>query len=69
MGQPTRVTVEKSSGHQALDQAALDAVRGARFRPYFDGAKAEVVWILVPITRLTHLLMSMSATGVARSQR
>ena len=48
-GQPSHVTVEKSSGNQVFDQAALDSVRGARFRPRTEDGKAQAVWMLIPI--------------------
>jgi periplasmic protein TonB len=48
-GRPAQVTLEKSSGHTALDEAALSAVRGAQFRPYSEGGVAKTVWVRVPI--------------------
>lgn len=48
-GRPAQVTLETSSGHPALDEAALSAVRGAQFRPYSEGGVAKTVWVRVPI--------------------
>lgn len=49
-GQPSHVTVEKSSGNRALDQAAVDSVKGARFRPRTGDGKPQAVWMLMPIS-------------------
>jgi len=38
-----------ASGHPALDESALSAVRAARFRPYAEGGIAQAVWVRVPI--------------------
>ena len=48
-GRPTNVAVQGSSGHAALDESAVSAVRAARFRPYAEGGVAQPVWVLVPI--------------------
>jgi protein TonB len=48
-GRPAQVTLETSSGHPALDEAALSSVRGAQFRPYSEGGVAKTVWVRVPI--------------------
>ncbi len=48
-GQPTQASIETSSGHAALDEAALNAVKGARFRPYGESGIPQPVWVLVPI--------------------
>ena len=48
-GTPTNVTVQTSSGHPALDESALSAVKAARFRPYSEGGTPQTVWVLVPI--------------------
>ena len=48
-GRPAQVTLETSSGHAALDEAALSAVRAAQFRPYSEGGVAKTVWVRVPI--------------------
>jgi protein TonB len=48
-GRPSQVTVQKSSGHAALDDSALSAVRAAQFRAYAEGGVPQAVWVLVPI--------------------
>ena len=48
-GRPAQVTLEKSSGHPALDEAAMSAVRGAQFRPYSEGGVPKTVLVRVPI--------------------
>ena len=48
-GRPAQVSVQGSSGHAALDESAVSAVRAARFRPYAEGGIAQAVWVLVPI--------------------
>lgn len=49
-GRPTNVSLDTPSGHAALDEAALSAVRAAQFRPYAEGGIAQPVWVLIPIT-------------------
>jgi protein TonB len=48
-GRPTEVSVQGSSGHPALDESAVSAVRAARFRPYAEGGIPQAVRVLVPI--------------------
>ncbi len=48
-GQPAEVRVKKSSGYQRLDQAAISAVRAARFSPGSRNGKAEAMWFDLPI--------------------
>ena len=48
-GRPSQVMLQASSGHPALDEAAISAVRAAQFRPYSDGGAPQPVWVLVPI--------------------
>jgi protein TonB len=48
-GRPQQVQVEQSSGHERLDDAAVQAMRGARFRPYTEGGQAFAVWAPAPI--------------------
>jgi protein TonB len=42
-GVPTQVGVEKSSGHPALDEAAISAMRGARIR-----TSGRALWVVGP---------------------
>jgi protein TonB len=42
-GVPVEVTVEKSSGHERLDQSALNAMRSARFKPYIEGGQPRPI--------------------------
>lgn len=39
-GRVTQATVRSTSGHQRLDDAALKAVRSARFKPYTENGRA-----------------------------
>jgi protein TonB len=48
-GRPAQVALQASSGHPALDESAVSAVRAAQFRPYAEGGLAQAVWVLVPI--------------------
>lgn len=48
-GRPSQVSMQTSSGHPALDESAVSAVRAAQFRPYAEGGIAQAVWVLVPI--------------------
>lgn len=48
-GRPAQVSLEKSSGHPTLDEAALSAVRASQFRPYSEGGVPKTVWVLVPM--------------------
>lgn len=49
-GEALRVEVKKSSGTEALDQAALEAVRKWRFVPAKRGNRAVVEWVEVPVS-------------------
>ena len=44
-----QVRVTRSSGHARLDDAALSAVRAARFKPYTENGVPRAVWSTVPI--------------------
>jgi TonB family protein len=48
-GRPSEVRVHRSSGHQALDGAACDAVQKFRFRPYRENGVAHNAQVIVPI--------------------
>ena len=48
-GRPAQVNLQASSGFPALDEAAVNAVRSAQFRPYSEGGVAQAVWVVVPI--------------------
>lgn len=49
-GLPDRLSVERSSGFARLDEAALAAVRKARFRPYTENGQPQSGWALVPLS-------------------
>jgi protein TonB len=48
-GRPDTMTVQKTSGHDVLDNAATDAVRGWTFTPATQGGKPIAGWVNVPI--------------------
>ena len=48
-GGADQVEIRTSSGHELLDQAALNAVRRWRFVPARQGELAVAAWVLVPI--------------------
>jgi protein TonB len=48
-----RTIVDKSSGHQALDDAALEVARAIEFTPALNRDKRVPVWISLPITFTT----------------
>jgi TonB family protein len=52
-GRVGRTQINKSSGHQALDDAALRVASVMDFTPAFDGDKPVPVWISLPITFMT----------------
>ncbi|MDP2155295.1 MAG: energy transducer TonB [Sulfuricella sp.] len=49
-GECQRAELKKSSGHEMLDHAALEAVKKWRFVPAKRGSQAVVAWVEVPIT-------------------
>ncbi len=49
-GQVKRTQVKESSGHQALDQAAIMVASIVKFTPALNGEKRVPVWISLPIT-------------------
>jgi periplasmic protein TonB len=48
-GRAEGITVERTSGHEELDQAAIEAVRGWSFVPSRQGGVAISGWVSVPI--------------------
>ncbi|MDN5871713.1 MAG: energy transducer TonB [Nitrococcus sp.] len=48
-GSVDQIEVERSSGYERLDQAALEAVRDWRFAPARRGDEPVGAWVLVPI--------------------
>lgn len=48
-GRCARVELRQGSGHELLDQAALDAVRKWRFVPARQGDQTVTAWVDVPI--------------------
>ena len=48
-GMVSKVTVEKSAGHEELDRAAIAAVQKWRFEPARRGAQAVAVWVTLPV--------------------
>jgi|LNFM01.2.fsa_nt_gb protein TonB len=49
-GLPARVEMRASSGHERLDNVALDTVRQWKFVPARRGDQAVSAWVLVPIS-------------------
>ena len=49
-GLPEKVELRASSGTDALDEAALDAVKNWRFVPAKQGDKPVAAWVVVPIS-------------------
>lgn len=49
-GHAGEVRLEKSSGHERLDKAALATVRRWKFVPARQAGKAVAAWVLVPVT-------------------
>lgn len=49
-GQPVEIRLQRGSGHERLDQAALSAVGAWRFVPARRGSEPIEAWVQVPIT-------------------
>lgn len=55
-GRPKWVELNRSSGFEILDRAAIETVKGWRFRPARSGVNAVESWVKVPIMfRLTEM--------------
>jgi protein TonB len=48
-GKAQQLSIQESSGHERLDNAALDAVARALFKPYIANGLAQRVYVLIPI--------------------
>lgn len=48
-GAPREVTIDRSSGHEALDVAARDAVLKSLFRPHRENGEARLAVAIVPV--------------------
>ena len=48
-GRPSEIDVLRSSGHVRLDDAAIEAVRAALFRPYVADGRARAAYVRVPV--------------------
>jgi len=48
-GSPGQVMLHQSSGHDVLDQAALEVVRRWQFVPAKRGEQAIASWVVVPL--------------------
>jgi protein TonB len=48
-GRPSEISIQKSSGHEVLDDAALQTVRGWSFVPARIGSQPIAGWVTVPI--------------------
>lgn len=53
-GNPTEVTLKKTSGHERLDEAAIEAVKGWRFIPAMKNKVALVAAVDVPVKFSLH---------------
>lgn len=49
-GRPREVSLAQSSGYGRLDQAAMQAMRAARFQPHLEDGVARSVWVVAPLT-------------------
>jgi protein TonB len=49
-GLPVRVEIRSSSGHERLDNSALEAVKNWKFVPARRGDQAVSAWVIVPIS-------------------
>lgn len=49
-GEPASIELDKSSGFERLDQAAMEAVKQWRFVPAKRGEQAVSAWVVVPLS-------------------
>ena len=49
-GLPSVIALQRSSGYPALDNAAIEAVKGARFKPYMVNGKPQPIVLRMPIS-------------------
>lgn len=49
-GLPQSVQVSRSTGFPLLDEAAVNAVRKARFRPYTENGQPTAGWAFIPLS-------------------
>ena len=49
-GRVLRTQIDETSGHQGLDQAALNVARQITFRPAMNSGENVAVWVAMPIT-------------------
>lgn len=48
-GAPRQVDLLRSSGHRRLDDAAMNAARATRFRPFTENGQPRAVWVVMPL--------------------
>jgi protein TonB len=53
-GNPTEITLKKTSGHERLDEAAIEAVKGWRFIPAMKNKVALIAAVDVPVKFSLH---------------
>jgi protein TonB len=49
-GRAERIEIQKSSGYTRLDDAAMQSIRRALFKPYMEDGKAIPVYAIIPIS-------------------
>jgi protein TonB len=48
-GLPAQISLQQSSGHGRLDDAALATVRATRFKPYTENGRPLPFWVVMPL--------------------
>ena len=48
-GRVGQLAIDRSSGHEILDRAAVDSVKGWAFLPAKKGGKPVESWVLLPV--------------------